>query len=330
MVPEPEPYRLLPGELVLAATEDAIPALFAQPDHFVAVSAGDREWEGEEPVIGLVVGGEARAYPIRLLSNHEVVNDHVGGRPVLVTWCPLCYSAIVFDRVVEGREITFGVSGYLLNSNLVLYDHPTNTLWSQLLGQGIKGAHSGTRLEVIPSTLTSWSDWKKAFPDTEVLSARALELYQGEVVDPYVGYYTSGVAGLSGSGNTDSRLKVNPLVLGLAAGEISVAYPLDRIQSERLINDQRGDLPLAVVYDPARQSAYLYHREAAGRGLTFRQGLREGTMVDLETRSRWDIRTGQAVRGRLRGEELTRINAPLVFWFAWSSHYPDTQVFGLP
>ena len=102
------------------------------------------------------IGGRSRAYPVRLLSLHEIVNDRVGDRAIAVTWSPLCYSAVVFDRVVDGEELSFRASGYLLHDNLVLIDHPTDTLWSQLLGHGIKGALRGEILNLVPSTVTTW------------------------------------------------------------------------------------------------------------------------------------------------------------------------------
>lgn len=326
----PEPYRLQPGELVLAAVEDAIPAIFAREAYFVDPAVGDREWEDAEPVIGLVVQGEARAYPVRLMSLHEVVNDRVGGRPVAVTWCPLCYSALVYDRIVEGQELTFGVSGYLLHNNLVLYDHQSNTLWSQLLGQGIKGAYSGSRLNLIPSTLTTWGTWKDAYPGTQVLSARALDLYEGEIQDPYAGYYTSGAAGLGGSADPDARLKGKALVAGWGGGERALAFSLELLQERRLVQVEHDGVDLAAVYDPIWQTIHVYQRSAGGRTLTFRPGADPLRIVDLETRSRWDIRTGTAVSGRLRGEQLLRVEAPLVFWFAWSAHHPDSEVLRLP
>lgn len=161
--PEPELYRLQPGELILAASEGDIPSILAEESYFVQVEKADLE--DTDLVVGLLIGGVSRAYPVRLLSLHEVVNDRVGDRAIAVTWCPLCFSAVIFDRIVDGQELSFRASGYLLHDNLVLADHPTDTLWSQLLGQGIKGALRGSVLKVISSTVTTWGIWRENYPD---------------------------------------------------------------------------------------------------------------------------------------------------------------------
>ena len=120
--------------------------------------------EDTDLVVGLLIGGISRACPVRLLSLHEVVNDRIGDRAIAVSWCPLCYSLVVNDRTVYGQELSFRASGYLLHDNLVLIDHPTETLWSQLLGQGIKGSLKGTLLDVLPATVTTWRNWRESYP----------------------------------------------------------------------------------------------------------------------------------------------------------------------
>lgn len=325
-VSTPRPHRLKPGELLLAAEEDAIPAIFANDDLFVGAAAGSQEWSDDEPVVGLVVGEDARAYPVRLLSLHEIVNDVVGGRPVAITWCPLCYTSLVFDRTV-GRELTFGVSGYLFHNNLVMYDHQTNTLWSQLLAQGIRGALRGRRLEVLPALLTTWGAWKQAHPETRVLSAARLGRHAEEIIDPYAGYYTSGVSGLTGSADKDERLSGKALIVGLVAGEQARAYPLRTVQDAGVINDQLGPLPIVLAYDERLQTVLVYRRRVNGQTLTFAPASKADLLRDAETGSSWEVRNGRATEGPLAGAELTRLSGPLVFWFAWSAHYPDTEVY---
>lgn len=327
-LPTPRPYRLQGGELVLAANPDDIPAIFANDALFVDTAAGDEEWQDEESVIGVFLNGEARAYPIRLLSLHEIVNDTVGGQPIAVTWCPLCYSALVFSRVVDGNQFTFGVSGYLFHNNLVMYDHQTNTLWSQVLAQGIKGAHTRQTLEVLAATQTTWGAWKIQHPDTRVLSARQMGRLSEEIVDPYVGYYTSGASGLGGQSAVDERLPAKALVVGLRIGSQKIAYPFDQIRELGLINDELEGVPVLVVYNAALNTVATYARLLEGRTLTFALAEDGNALLDEETRSVWDFELGQALAGELEGARLERLTAPIVFWFAWSDIYPETQLFG--
>ena len=327
-LPTPRPRRLNAGELVLAPDVNAIPAIFAQDDFFVAAAGGDLEWEANEPVVGLVINGDARAYPVRLLSLHEIVNDVVGGEPVAVTWCPLCYSSIVFSRMTD-RELTFGVSGYLYYNNLVMYDHQSNTLWSQMLAQGIKGAYRGRRLEILPALLTTWGAWKDEYPATRVLSAERLGVDAAQVRDPYVGYYTSGAAGVAGRTQQDDRLPVKELVVGVSLGETARAYALRDLKARIWVEDRVAGAPLLLLYDEQLQSVLVYLREVDGRELTFELGA-DGALSDVETGTLWDPRSGRALEGPLAPAQLPRVSAPLVFWFAWADIHPGSELYSPP
>lgn len=323
------PPRLIrAGQLQLATDIDAIPAIFAQPEFFLDAAAGSREWGDDEFVIGVAVNGVAKAYPVRLLSLHEIVNDEFGGQPVLVTWCPLCFSAIAFDPVVDGRPLTFGVSGYLYNDNLVMYDHQTNTLWSQLLGQSVRGAMRRVQLRILPSIITSWGEWKTVHPDTQILSAEKVGQAAADIIDPYAGYYTSGAAGFSSGLDLDERLPSKLLVIGLLAGDATRAYPLETMRAETLINDEVGVLAALLLFDARLETVLAYNRQAAGQTLTFVWAETPGQVMDAETGTKWDIFTGTAVSGPLVGESLTQLSAPLVFWFAWAAIHPDTTIYG--
>jgi hypothetical protein len=147
---------------------DAIPAL----DDPMLAEPGSDEWSGDERVIGVVVNGEARAYPIALLVWHELVNDVVGGVPILVSYCPLCGTAMVYDRRLDGRVRRFGVSGLLYNSDLLMFDRETESLWSQVIARAVTGPAAGERLELLRSRMLSWKAWKRENPDSRVLSRR--------------------------------------------------------------------------------------------------------------------------------------------------------------
>ena len=162
--------------------KDGIPSIDAP--RFVPV-AESSDLAATEPVIGLVVAGDARAYPLRILIRHEIVNDTVGGIPVAVTYCPLCNSAVVFDRRVAGEATEFGTTGKLRNSDLVMYDRATESWWQQFLGEAIVGARTGTRLKVLPARLESWERFAQRFPDGRVLVPKA-SLWNAYGTNPYV------------------------------------------------------------------------------------------------------------------------------------------------
>lgn len=185
----------------------------------------------EDPGIGLIVNGEARFYPYRILVWHEIVNDSIQGTPVLVTYCPLCATGIVFDRRVDGVAEEFGVSGKLWQSNLLMYNRAVNekneSLWSQVLGEAVVGVHTEKTLAVIPSDIMRWGEWKKLHPDTKALSSdTGTSRNYGR--DPYGDYYTSESI-MFGSQFRDTRLHPKALILGIRIGETYKAYPLDKI-----------------------------------------------------------------------------------------------------
>ena len=169
--------------------KDGIPSIDAP--RFVPV-AESSDLAATEPVIGLVVAGDARAYPLRILIRHEIVNDTVGGIPVAVTYCPLCNSAVVFDRRVAGEATEFGTTGKLRNSDLVMYDRATESWWQQFLGEAIVGARTGTRLKVLPARLESWERFAQRFPDGRVLVPR---LHFGTPMAPIPTSATTPLAG---------------------------------------------------------------------------------------------------------------------------------------
>lgn len=325
--PTLRPRLLRPGELQLAADFDDIPAIFASADLFINVQHGNREWPPDELVIGVVINQEAHAYPVRLLNLHEIVNDVVGGQPIAVTWCPLCFSALVFNRVIDGRELTFGVSGYLYRNNLVMFDYQTKTLWSQLLAQSLRGAMRKRNLELLPSVLAPWGEWQKTYPNTRILSAEKMGQNPDTLFNPYAGYFTSSYAGLTGTEKSDARLGAKDLVIGIRHGKQVRAYPLETLRQNILINDQLGTLPLLLVYDERLQTALVYQRELNGQQLTFIWDAQNIYLQDEQTASLWDPQTGSAIKGPLSGEQLPRLISPLVFWFAWSDIHPDTELY---
>jgi len=165
---------------------DGIPALHADEVRFIAAGAETR-LDGAEPVLTLEMPGETpRAYPIRYLIWHEIANDVVGGVPVAVTYCPLCNSGMVFDRRVQGRVLSFGVSGKLRNSDMVMYDRETESWWQQAIGEGIVGDFVGVGLDQLPAWMESWAEFRARNPGGLVLDEPAWQRHYGS--NPYVSY----------------------------------------------------------------------------------------------------------------------------------------------
>lgn len=337
----PPPPKIKPDQIVTVVDRNRIqPIDFPQ---FEAVAVAATGMKAHERVIGLVINGEARAYPINILSVHEVVNDVVGGEPVAVTWCPLCFSALVFSRKLEGfsEPLTFGVSGALLHNTLVMYDRQTETLWSQLYGAAIDGEFAGVTLSVYPSILTNWEVWQSQYPDSQVLSkeltceqfdclAFQISAQSGYSTDPYRSYYQTSEFGVY-DGQIPRGLEAGEAkrrVLGVRIGDRERAYPFTVLAEHTLINDQIGGLPVLVVFDPESQTGLVFIRLTAERTLTFRHASDvTGMVVDDETESRWDALTGEAVGGELRGEQLESLVATAAFEYGWFDYFPESEVY---
>ncbi len=211
--------------------KDGIPSIDAP--QFKPVRGHD-ELSDNEPVIGLIIDGEAKAYPLRILTWHEIVNDEIAGIPVTVTFCPLCNSAIVFDRRLNGRVLDFGTTGKLRHSDLVMYDRQSQSWWQQFLGEAIIGKLSGQSLKKIPARLESWANFRDRAPHGQVLvpTNRTLRNYGR---NPYVGYDTASFPFLYRGGLPDD---IDPMVRVVAVG--NHAWPLPLVRERGII--QRGHL----------------------------------------------------------------------------------------
>ncbi len=303
--------------------QDLIPAV-------IEPSFNDTDYVRDfDAVIGVVdaASGEATAYPVKVLVWHEIVNDVVGGRPLAVTYCPLCRSGIVFQRPLSpsGDALVFRVSGYLYRNNLVMYDVQTGSLWPQILGEAINGSWHGTRLQVVTATTESWPEWRAAHPNTKVLARPNPRIcfpdgtcIDGGIdygVDPYEGYYASDRT-FQDVVHPDARLPPKALVLGVAVGGAAVAYPFGALEARRVIDDVVGRQPVVVTYHNGSAQALL-------RGDRSFAWTRNRTMVDAQGHE-FDMVTGDGP-----GASLPNLNGLVAFWFAWKDHHPDTFVYGV-
>ena len=286
----------------------------------------------DDPVIGVARAGEARAYPLKLLNWHEVVNDRLGG-PLLVTYCPLCRSGLVAVRRLDGSPARFGVSGELWRSNLVLYDGRTDSRWAQVAATAIRGPMTGTTLELVPSTIATWRGWREAHPETVVLlpppasnTVNGRSSIRDYGRDPYARYGTDRTTG-PGSTFDDDRLHPKALVIGVAHDGAAKAYPLAEVRRAGVVNDRVGGRPVVVALAPG-DGLVAFDRRLDGSVLTFDRTadgrLRAGG-------SRFALPCGEAVDGPLAGASLEpAAPIPPLFWFSWLDFHPDSALYRAP
>jgi uncharacterized protein DUF3179 len=317
--------------------KDGIPAI----DHpkFVSVAEADDWLKPVEPVIFFQLGDDARAYPIQIFMWHEIVNDTVGDVPVVVTFCPLCNTAIAFERTVSGRVLDFGTTGRLRYSNLIMYDRQTESWWQQATGEAIAGELTGTHLVFRTASIISWADFKAAQPDGKVLSRdTGFDRPYGE--NPYLGYDdVNNPPFLYRGPKTPSVLPPVARVLTIDLNDEAVAYPYDVLKGVGVVNDTVGGTDVVVLWAAGTASALDAGTVAGGRdvgtanafapnlyGQTLTFTLDGSRIVDKETGSEWNV-LGQAVRGKLAGKQLTPVVAINHFWFSWAAFKPQTRIY---
>jgi hypothetical protein len=318
---------------------DGIPAI--DRPVFVAPAAADAWLKPMEPVLALEVNGDARAYPLQILIWHEIVNDTIGGRPVAVTYCPLCNSGLVFDRAVDGQTLDFGTSGKLYQSDLLMYDRQTHSLWAQMEGRAVVGERAGTRLARLPANTISYEDFKAVYSAGRVLS-RETGQARSYGVNPYQGYDRPDSTPFLFRGQPDRRRPPKERVVGIVVGDASRAYPWSALVGRRVIHDTLAGEALVIFYRPGTVSALdeaeIAQSRAVGAtgvfspavdGRTLRFESVAGGFRDRETGSTWNF-LGHAVKGPLAGKRLRAVSHVDAFWFAWAAFNPATSVYGTP
>ncbi len=265
--------------------KDGIPSI--DNPKFISIQEASKTLSDADPGIALEIEGVNRFYPFQILVWHEIVNDTINGKRALITYCPLCLSGIVFDPVVKGERVEFGASGKLWNSNLVMYDRKTDSLWSQILGEAIVGEMTGTKLTVLPSDQIRFGDWKKLHPDGQVLSRDTGDMrFYGR--DPYGDYYTTPGTYFP-VGKEDSRLEEKEFILGVVINDKAKAYWPPAIKKTGRIEDAFEGKTIVVEYQKDIDAVRLFEKKS------------DGTLV--------------------------RINPFGSFWFSWVAAHPDTELY---
>jgi hypothetical protein len=316
--------------------KDGIPAI--DNPQFVSVADADTWLEDLEPVTVFQEKDQVRIYPFQILIWHEIVNDVVNARPVVVTFCPLCNTAIIFDATVNGRRLDFGTTGRLRFSNLLMYDRQTESWWQQASGEAVIGDMTGISLTFLPASIISWAEARSVYPGAQVLS-RETGFSRNYGRNPYPGYDDINNSPFLFKGQTPEDLPATARVTTVELNGEAVAYPNDILQEVGVINDIVGGVEIAVFWQKGLASALdssniaagqdvgasgVFERTLNGQVLTF---VTNGEAItDNQTGSIWNI-LGQATDGELRGQNLNRVVKVDHFWFSWAAFQPDTRIY---
>jgi hypothetical protein len=281
-------------------------------------SADEVKVDPDDKVLAVRVGQDARAYPIRTMGYHHIVNDVVGGVPITVTYCTLCHTGLVWNPVLDGRTLHFRLAG-INNGNALLRDEETSSIWQQSTGEAIFGPLKGRQLEVIPSSELTFALWRKEQPHGRVLKPNAT--YEAEY-DPKD--WESHVARTrTVVDTTKSGIAPHQLMIGVTVAGQNKAYPIEAVLGAKLIQDRIDGAPIVVVVGPDGASIRAF---AVDAGSTFAGGEGDVVMRDAQTGSGWNFQ-GCAVEGKLAGQCLKQVDAHKDYWFDWMNHHPGSAAF---
>ncbi len=317
--------------------KDGIPSI-SRP-RFVSIKKA-RKWLGKnEPVMVVVVDGVARAYPLQILLYHQIINDTIKGQPLLVTFCPLCNSGIILSRKVGSKTLTFGTTGKLRNSGLIMFDRETESWWQQFTGTGIVGTYTGESLNIdLTSQIVSFSQFAERHSKGKVLS-RDTGFRRKYGLNPFQGYDSIENSPLLFTDDTDPRLPAMERVLNIRIDGVLKLYPYPVVKSAKVINDSVGNTP-TVIFSGSGYSSPLdqleiansstiplaigYNRTVDDVVLSFYE--QDGDIFDEQTGSKWSL-FGEAISGSLEGTQLSRVDTGANFAFAALAFTPEAEIY---
>ena len=316
-------------ELILGL-RDAIAPVY----HPVYGGAGDLPWlEDANLVIGYVAGDRAYAYPINILNLHELVNDELAGVPVLISYCPLCASGVVYSRKLDEQTLLFGNTSALYQSDLVMFDHQTGSYWFQTGGEAVVGSLTGKRLELLPSVTMAWGEWKRLYPETGLLTGTAGSpaqfagsRYAREIFSGYAERVNDNKFAFPvNEENLDDRLPAGEVVLTAEVGKSVTAYPLGPL-GNAAVNDRVGQQPVVVFIRKDNRAAGVFSPIVDSQTLTFDYEEERDGFFDRETGSQWDA-AGRSIVGPLKGAQLRRLESRRAFWFSLVIAFPQVRLY---
>ena len=330
--PNLDGWNELPAAIISGGVpKDGIPAI----NNPIWDSAAEGDWLDDNfLVVGVVIDGQAYAYPHKMMDQHEIANEPTSSTPYTVSFCPLTGSSVVFKSTINGSVHTFGVSGLLMQNNLIMFDRQTDSNWPQLRLQADRGSLRDTKLDLIEHTEIEWGGWKELHPGTFIMNrnsgGRDPDQYSFTL---YNGYRVPNSSPLFPMNFNDTRLLPKIRVIGIFAGSETKAYPMFSFDNGRaVINDKVAGSSIAVFGDPGSRMMRAFVANANGQDLTLKlvPGTETGSLFNVrfsddETGSTWNL-DGEAVAGSLTGEKLSEPKSYVAYWFAWSAFNRATEL----
>jgi hypothetical protein len=327
------------GEIISGGPPpDGIPPI--DNPSFESIELASAWLQPQSPVLVFAHNGIARAYPLAIMTRHEIVNDEIDGLPIAVTYCPLCNSGIVFERRIDDVTIRLGVSGLLRNSDMVMWDDVSQTWWQQFTGEGIVGEYAGEALTMLSSAMVGFGAFIEQYPEGEVLTRESGYGTNRYGSNPYFGYDSTTQPFLF-TGELDTRLPATERVLAGVIGGEPIAYPFTVLAVMNVINDGVGGKPVVAFWQSGATSALDDSNIDASRDVgmamlfnatlddvTYTFRYENGQILDDQTNSVWNV-FGTAIEGELAGAQLRQELAAPHFWFAWAAFKPDTRIYEL-
>ena len=308
---------------------DGIPSV-DKPSLITADDPANSYLSDVDLVVGIKMGNVVRAYPHPILDWHEIINDKIASNAFAITYCPLTGSAVAWNRLINGTETTFGVSGLLYNTNLIPYDRLTQSNWSQMKLQCVNGELIGTTPQLFNIVETTWKTWKELYPNTLVVSTNTgFSRPYGSY--PYGDYRTNQFRLLFPVSNEDSRIPGKERVLSLIVDGNALAFRIsDFSDSISIIVHDFNGLPVVAAGSSGKNLAVIFSRKLADDSVLTFKAVQNALPIILEDNegNKWDI-FGVAVSGPRAGQQLTSTTSFIAYWFALAAFYPELDIFSI-
>lgn len=290
--------------------------MFYQPKNKNLVSAESNKVSSDKLVVGVVINDEAKAYPIEIIGYHHQVQDTIGGKPVMVTYCTVCRTGRVYSPFINGKKENFRLVG-MDHFNAMFEDQATKSWWRQVTGEAITGPLKGKKLEEIFSQQMTLSAWLRAYPNSLVLQPDSLFKKQYE----HLAGFDQGILKSSLEKRDSSSWQFKSWIVGVHENGNAKAYDWNELINKKIIHDSMPGLPLVIMLEPDSASFHVWNREL--NNLSLRFTLDSNLLTDLNTKSRWNY-NGICTDGELKGMRLKPVHASQEFWHSWKTFYPNT------